>query len=134
MSNHYLTIQLTKQRLQWLHMIKNKSCRISPGKSVNKQQRQTATITNSEHRERGNLNTWIFTSNNLKYPIFDKNLWYTEIAKYSPCIGGGGWGGGVKWSMNIIPEEAYMLELLCKDFRSTNTNILKEVKETMSTE
>lgn len=41
----------------------------------------------------------------IKYPVFDKKLWYKEIVKYGPYIGGGE-------SIEFIPEEAQILDLL----------------------
>lgn len=86
-------------------MTKDKDCRISPRKSLNKQQAQRSTITNSEDEEEGNMITRTAILYYIKYPVFDKKLWYKEIVKYGPYIGGGE-------SIEFIPEEAQILDLL----------------------
>lgn len=86
-------------------MTKDKDCRISPRKSLNKYQQQRATITNSEDEEGGNMITRTAILYYIKYLVFDKKLWYKEIVKYGSYMGGGE-------SIEFTPEEAQILDLL----------------------
>ena len=86
-------------------MIKNKDCRISPGKSLNKQQQQTATKTNSEDGKGGNK---IVSYHSILNIQFLTKSYDTQRNRYSEK----------QQSIEIILEGAQMLDLLGKAFKS----------------
>lgn len=63
----------------------------------------------------------------LKCPPFNKKLQDTQTGKSGPYT-------EEKQLIQTIPEEAKMLDLLDKDFKSAITNMFKELKETVSKE
>ena len=65
----------------------------------------------------------------LKCPFFSKNHeGHTKTREYDPNTGG-------KWQpIKTIPEEAQILDLVDKEFKSAIVNTFKELKESMSKE